>query len=192
MAKCADCGFLAKYCPGNQIPTPNYFEMDTLARETGKAFQHPAHSAGGLAPSYPVCFRRVAEFEDTFKGFKVESQQDPNKLFELLQQERSCSLWWEYSPGLDPKEHLQDLRMNQLELDRQKFQKQMADDQTALMLKLDTDQKRINEKNRLFQWILLGVAVLEIIVSALQVLYPAGLPWFQKPIPSILPIQGGF
>ena len=70
--------------------------------------------------------------------------------------------------------------MLELELKRQEFEKQMADDQKALMLKLDADQKEINRKNRLFQWLLFGIAVVEIIVGLLQVLYPTGLPWFQK------------
>ncbi len=74
--------------------------------------------------------------------------------------------------------------MQQLELDRQKFEKQMADDQRAIMLKLDKDQKnlveRLDSKNRRIQYLLMGIALVEIVVGILQLFYPAGLPVFTR------------
>src|SRR6476661_7223845 len=142
MAKCSECGFLSKYCPGIHIPTPNFFEMDIHARTTGKAFQHTVTQLSGPRESYPVCFRQVPEFENTFDVFKNPGgQQDPRVLLPLLQQERSCSLWCEYVPGLDPKEHFAFMKFQELELKRQQFEQRIADDHKALVLQMDTANK---------------------------------------------------
>ncbi len=79
----------------------------------------------------------------------------------------------------------QQMRLLELENMRKSFEKQMAADQNAIMLKLDADQKALIEKhdrrNKLIQWVLGVMAGVEIIVSSLQLLYPTGLPWLQKP-----------
>src|SRR6185436_20538026 len=152
MEQCITCGFLCKHVPDGDIPTPKFFEMDSANRKSGEVFRHTVNSFRGSVYAHPMCFRGI----DTVNR-ELETASDSNTRFlEIATKERQCGKWILYEHGFSPKDHLQDLRMNELELKRQQFQKQMADDQNNLMLKLDADQKVINRKNRLFQWILFG------------------------------------
>lgn len=66
---------------------------------------------------------------------------------------------------------------SELELKREQFEQRMATDQKQLMQTLDTGNKRVQ---LILGIVLGGIAVVEILVGLLQVIYPTGFPWLQK------------
>ena len=181
--RCVSCGFLSKFDMENQGPPPYIYEMPPKDRSSGAMswVRIGNYHVTGPSPQCYVNTAKILEEIDLYIQTEKRREEGASKAFN---RDRQCLKWHLYTPGFSPQQHLEEERMLDLEFQRQKFQKQMADDQKAIMLKLDADQKeiiRLNDiRNRWFQWILAGIAVLEIFVGLLQVLYPSGFPLLQN------------
>ena len=74
--------------------------------------------------------------------------------------------------------HLQDLRMNELELNRQKFEVKMQDDNKAFMNELHSSNRNLQ----------IALAVVVAIFAIAQMAFPNGWPWLMRILGS-LPIE---
>lgn len=185
---CYSCGFLAKHCPGRNVPTPRFFEVEQYERESGRMFEQ-AVTASGPWECAIICYRNAAEAGNDFVIFQDRAGRDAKKALEVIHKPRNCSKWYQYTPGFAPAEHLTDLKMNELELRRQEFEH-----------KMDSDNKRftamLDQRNRRFQIVLaivLGIfAMAEVAAAFVQVAFPNGWPWLMRllgsyPDPPIYP-----
>jgi len=132
MEKCITCGFLCKYVPGDDVPMPKFFEMEKEEREKSLAFR-PTITYRGDVASVPACFRGVDDVQSNFASITSRSPSD--KFYEIINRNRQCKKWKQYDPGFSPIDHLQEWRMNELELKRQEFEKNMAQNHTNVLLK---------------------------------------------------------
>jgi len=173
---CYTCGFLAKHCPGRNVPTPRFFEVEQYERESGRMFEQAVASSGPWECAI-VCYRNAAQARNDFVIFQDRAGRDAKKALEVIHAQRDCSKWYQYTPGFNPAEHLTDLRMNELELKRQEFEHKMDRDNKQFTAMLD-------ERNRKFQIILaivLGIfAIAEVAAAIIQVAFPSGWPWLMR------------
>lgn len=180
--RCSSCGFLSKFDRVYSGPPPNVYEMPPRDRSTGESTQIRLDS-GREITTFPHCYLDVYDIWGTIDQTRRKTQNtEPLAAMEVFSADRGCPKWHRYTQGFSPQEHLGEIRMQKLELERQQFEQKMANDQNTFMTNLDS-------KNKTFQLILGlvlgGIALIEIFVGALQVVYPAGWPWLQKIVGSL-------
>lgn len=191
--RCISCGFLSKYNVHHNGPPPYFYEMPENDRNSGQ-MSGIRLDAGREIQGFPQCYVNA---EDLWREIDLGKREGKNEYLHargVFEKDRKCPKWHRYTPGFSPQEHLEELRAQELELKRQEFEQRMAADQKELMRKLDSGNKRVQ---LILGLVLGGIAVVEIIVGLLQVLYPTGFPWLQnlfgiKPPapPSISPMSG--
>lgn len=103
--KCAECGFLGSR---NHI-TRQLEETELLTREQGV---FPTH-LGEPTHEPPACSRRVADLwsEAGIKNWPIDFKTYTQKIYSAIQEERNCTSWVEWIPGLTPKEHMEMLEI---------------------------------------------------------------------------------
>ena len=174
MEKCITCGFLCKHVSGSYVPTPKFFEMDADDRRTGRVFQHTIDTLRGPGYAHPACFRMV----DSVRAELEPIANKTDRFLEIATRERKCGKWALYEAGFSPMYHLQDLRMNELELNRQKFEVKMQDDNKAFMNELHSSNRNLQ----------IALAVVVAIFAIAQMAFPNGWPWLMRILGS-LPIE---
>lgn len=131
--KCLECGFLSlRFDPWGS--GPQYAEVAVERRVRGALF----HVADPQHERYaqPCCLRGAIQFVDEL----APSGWSPSKphikaeepLLRILNNERTCSKWSKYVPGMDPGRMLEGLMFEaleeKLENNRQKWELMMAED----------------------------------------------------------------
>ena len=180
--RCRSCGFVAKHQRKfmYRIPGRTYFLVEDDERFPGAGqgdvftymFDPDKGREGGTALTELVCFVRAADFALT-KG--VEEARA------ILNEDRKCLDWYPFRPGLDPYEHLEEQKMQDLERRREKVNLQLAS--------LTEEIAKIAAR----QW---WVSLLALIVGALVVLIAAWLfqgdtnvnVFLPTPAPSPIPV----
>jgi len=174
--RCVSCGFLSKFNRHYDGPPPYVYEMPPRDRESGERTQIRLDSGREIA-GFPQCYVGEAKIWEEIDALRRKTGKNEfEAATEVFNENRRCPKWHPYTQGFSPQEHWEELRMQELELKRQAFEKRMADDQKAFMAKLDTGNKQVQ---LILGLVLGGIAVIEIIVGVLQVLYPTGWPWLQ-------------
>lgn len=160
---CYNCGFLSRKDVLNTHLTL-FYEISEEDRTNGHFF--PFSSLGA-----PRCFRGVdvgGEIRDStgLPDYPIrteEHQQRQNAAGKkVLEAARECELWFPYTPGMSPKEHLEEYKMLQLEQERRGWQEPL--------LKMQQDLSRRPTKREFW----LGVAVL---IATLLVATPDSVLW---------------
>ncbi len=130
--QCKGCGFLCvqidhrsdRYSSAGSM----YFRIDNEGRETGKAFTQPKpHDLNDWWAVQPVCFRghediphRIAAAQ-TSRGLKGSDDRVKFAL-EVFAEPRVCAKFTPFIPGMSPEWHLQEVRADELERDRRRFE----------------------------------------------------------------------
>lgn len=146
--RCATCGFYgqAVASPVSE-PAPGLQEISGPYRKAGRM---PATNRF----SGPACLREAADlYEEVKQAADARSPappevvfipRDPETLLAITGRDRRCPDWYGYQPGLDPKEHLDQMHMIQLEQARHEHQvalaKLQADSQASLEAVTKTTQ----------------------------------------------------
>jgi hypothetical protein len=149
---------------------------------------------------FPDCYVNAAHLWEEIADARKAGDSEYASVRNVLRRDRHCKHWYSYTPGFSPQWHLGEIKMQELELKRQEFERRMADDHKALLLQMETENKRflaiLDKGNKrvllILGFVLGGIAVLEIIVGLFQVLYPTGFPWLQDFFgikPPQLPLQ---
>ena len=123
--RCITCGFL---CRRDLINThlSAYYEITKENREGARFFSIYEHHA-------PSCFRGAAQILDEIQAItgvygipRAENDESvaaqSSAASAVVHQNRQCPSWFAYTPGLGPKEHLEEFRIQQIEDDRKAFE----------------------------------------------------------------------
>jgi hypothetical protein len=125
---------------------------------------------------FPQCYIRVCDvWEEILMVRRTGSALNAANR-EIFEKDRQCPKWHRYTPGFSPQEHLEDVRMTELELKRQEFE-----------LRLFEMNRRLNEQsersNKRVTCVLILFAIFEVLfgaASVLQLAYPEGWPWLMN------------
>jgi hypothetical protein len=168
--KCRSCGFLAKHgLPGMNLPSPRFFEVDPLERRAvffTHLFNHSLIYRNSFKTEL-VCFVGRADLMAELACLLEESEAIMLNARALLDRDRQCKGWYPFTPGFDPSEHLAELRRQQLEDDRRRFEeglsKRAEDLQTALASREEESQSRTSR-------LMTRLTVLAVALAAVQIL----------------------
>ncbi len=142
---CVSCGFLSKWSQGG--PGAGCYELDWTGRLDGKAYSHYLIFQGEII-TIPFCFQRVVNFEDAHEvGLQTPLLEERERATaEVFQRNRQCPKWHPYRPGLDPKEHLRELRMLEQEQRREEFEQKMEQDRRAFEERMEKERRAFEER----------------------------------------------
>ena len=119
--RCNECGFLARRgiqaWGGNRAWFEVYPEMRI---DPALAVDVPLGFDNRQIPAELVCFRFAPAFPAR-EVVRAALLRDPNAVRWALAERRDCSMWIDYNPGHDPKDHMTDQRLRSLEDDRRAF-----------------------------------------------------------------------
>lgn len=167
--RCVSCGLLAIH----QTESPRWHEATQDARGTGRL------DRGGTGyerdfNTWPACFRHAADLEAEARavieerGLSGDGRPGANQ--EVITRDRHCPAWYPYSPGFPPKEHLEELRMMQLEEARRSNDEKLANLQVGsqkAIAQIQADSKKIAEATQSFTTTWTYVAVVIAVVAVI-------------------------
>lgn len=110
--------------------------------------------------------------DDRFDSTTPERNEAAKAVFNKLRPE--CHKWFPYTPGLSPREHLQEFQMQQLENDRRAFEERLDNSNKQFLAGLEHERRQWEKDagkwpNRLM-WAVIALAVAEVVsnVPAIQ------------------------
>ncbi len=122
--RCVGCGFLGKHDRRRETNQryPGTYEVEWLERaEPNKARHGVQPFANAAMPTELICYRGAAFIAD-----EIGDTDSNDAALKVIWADRKCKLWCKYIPGLDPKEHLMERRLDVLEQDRRDFQRALS------------------------------------------------------------------
>src|SRR6185369_11828653 len=167
--KCRSCGFLSKHaCRVTGLPSPRFYEMEHAEREEPPAMRsHSPFPIGLPHVTEPMCFLNKINLA------AVMVQQGDDALVAAILADQKCGGWYPYMPGLSTQEHYDKLTMQQLELDRQKFEERLAKrDEEVHTALVKAEQNFQLERDRIqqpTQKLMKRLTVLAVLLGILQV-----------------------
>ena len=188
--RCVSCGFFGKH-------KADWREVGAEHRADGWLYDN--EPGGGFNPA---CIRGAADLGREFFAklearrearqkageSDVDAEGNPNPkppstealLLEVLNLDRRCSEWYPYTSGFSPKEHVEELRMMQLEEDRRKHDMELANlqvraqaDSRAISESLVTVAERTERFTGRWTYAAFGVAVVALLVVVANYIFPA-------------------
>jgi len=129
--RCISCGFLGKQDRRREtsVRYPGTYEVEWLERaEPAKARKGVATSANASMLTELVCYRGVV-----FLPAEIGDTDSNEAALAALQADRKCAVWIKYLPGHDPKEHMAERRLHELEGDRNAFQRALTTESNKLV-----------------------------------------------------------
>jgi ElaB/YqjD/DUF883 family membrane-anchored ribosome-binding protein len=97
----------------------------------------------------------------------------------IINRDRGCPEWYPYTPGFSPKEHLEELRMRQLEEDRRKhdlelarLQREAEERSQAVAEALRAATEATGRFTTKWGYIAVGIAILALLLVAAGYLFP--------------------
>lgn len=178
---CYNCGFL---CRKDVLNThlALFYEISEEDRKNGRFFTL-------ASPGAPRCFRGVdigREITDAtgLPDYPIrtdEHQQKQNAAAkQVLETNRQCKLWFPYTPGMSPKEHLEEFKILEMERDRKEWQERLEANRREWQKELVALEKRENKRiNRVMIWLAVAAAILAVaeVAAAVSSLTPDSLLW---------------
>lgn len=140
--RCVSCGFLAKYArTPDVLHVDLYLEVNLDQRQRGDLC---APISSGVRTA-PVCLKHVIPLS-SLVDHKAKTLSGDLQLAarEIISEDRQCVRWYPYAPGFTPKEHAEQLAMQQLETDRRQFEKELF----ALSQKVQEDSRAIADATK--------------------------------------------
>lgn len=178
---CVSCGFLSKhalYRGANPIPLPRSYEIDRAERMLGRAFEHAPYRSDSNIKTDLACYRKAAELSSEIVGYmESEHVTDLVAARHVITKDRHCASWYQYTEGLSPQQHLEQLKTEELEAARKKLEVELF----AMSQKVQNDSKAIAETSlkiakaneeflgRIRLWVLLLAAFQFVMIVALAV-----------------------
>lgn len=169
--KCASCGFLAKYRDGQ------WWEASIEDRAAGNLSQGgaPHYSIPNCAPNCFVWANDVFFEYGTALG-EAEHEGDPahrtreQATLHVIQRDRHCESWFPFQNGMAPQDHYRELRMLELEQERETLQVRLA----------EMDRRADQRADRLARLSLVSAGILGLagiviaVIAVVATLYPDG------------------
>ncbi len=112
---CLSCGFLAKApaVESKYTSIPPFQEIAYGERDIGGVWSQPGSSKG--TDAVVICFRLVPDFVEDLRKELQEGADGERISQAVIRKDRDCCKWYPYTPGFTPKEHLEELKIAQLE-----------------------------------------------------------------------------
>jgi hypothetical protein len=191
--RCVSCGFVGRHAF-------EWYEVSQDERDTGRLYT--ATPDGRRSRTTLGCIKNAANLVQE-RGEKltirlagrpiadaegiVDVAAEYGALRDVLTTDRQCSKWYPYTQGFSPKEHVEELRMMQLEEDRRKHdlslaQLQSQSDERAVSIAESLHQVTVSLKDVTVEtgrfttkwtYIAFAVAALAVIGVYLTYLFPA-------------------
>jgi hypothetical protein len=121
--RCWTCGYLAKY----RTPNNTYHEVsiDERVQCSKRLFLHRLDGSSGYydVDAKPECFVRAYPIGDDIACISPDVANRFGEIDKILHLERNCSEWRPHIPGFNPRDHLEDYKMIELEKDRRRFER---------------------------------------------------------------------
>lgn len=187
--KCITCGFLSSRPIAPTPALPGYYEFTEQDRKTGEAKLY-VESVSRRADAMPVCFRQVAQLESEATTLSSSGQglTTYQARVEIISKDRNCKDWYPYTPGIEPKEHLNKLEMERLEQQRKEFELKLEESRKKFDLELFAISQRVQENSRLVAeraerfnkrvtFFFIVLALLEVLATLAALAFPDGIPW---------------
>ena len=149
MGRCVNCGFLGKRDKNATVSA--CYEASAVDRLTGSLT-----SLGVLIATRPWCFVGKAFFHAELAEIGAK-EYEADKVKELIEKDRNCSSWYKWTEFISPKEHFEELKMEELEQRRRKFEFEL----------FNMNKKITDNSNRVMIWL----AVCAIIFAAAEVFF---------------------
>jgi hypothetical protein len=149
--RCVNCGFLAKRTrsdPSNRASTPKYYEVESEARKNGEVWSYVQDSRIGPIGTEPFCFRQAAQIADEILSITGQFGSDRMAARDVFVKDRNCKSWYRYNPGLNPKDHFDQMNMELLENARRDFELRLEKDRKEFDLRLFEISQKIQEDSR--------------------------------------------
>lgn len=108
LVQCRTCGFFAKQAgiaPTGLGDKP-YYEIPRRERDTRIDLSSIRDTSFGLIPRLLACFKHAYDLNTEAEATNAEA---------VARADRECPWWYQYSSGMSPREHLEELRMYKLE-----------------------------------------------------------------------------
>jgi hypothetical protein len=146
--QCLTCGFLGKRIVQHSRMWP-VFEADPSDRQSGNLFTQATATASHNETA-PFCFRHKADLiSEVKRGVADQGEWDriPYDLRQtvalaVIEKGRGCPAWFPYTPGFTPKDHLEDLKMQELEQRRREFEQGVEERRQAFEARLEADRRK--------------------------------------------------
>lgn len=137
VGRCETCGFFSKHGRDISAPPPRFYEVEIPDRTNFNEIFTYYGSNRQHVGCETVCFRRKVNFMREIRKLQG-TQEQGNRLVEMVRENRKCGAWWPYMPGFSPMEHYTEFHMMELEQrrkdyesglenDRRRYEKDMAD-----------------------------------------------------------------
>ncbi|MGD9728163.1 MAG: hypothetical protein AB7G68_11825 [Nitrospiraceae bacterium] len=171
--RCISCGFLSKFDLHYSGPPPYVYEMPQRDREYGQTSAIRLEAAREIQ-GFPQCYVNVSNlWGEINKATRAEGLDAFTASRQAFSKDRRCPKWHRYTPGFSPQEHLEEIRMTELEQKRQEFELKLFEMNRSLNDKADASNWRVTK------W-LMFFAFLEVLFGAAQLAYPDGWPWLMR------------
>lgn len=174
--RCISCGLLAKHSKA----LDEYYELPQHERLGADVniFVHIKERRSNAPQVDIVCFVRAADLEA--ETMIASKSCDAEAAIKILRSERNCARWYPYTQGRSPKEHLEELNMQQLEQSRRDFELKLFE----LSRKIQEDSKTIAHDSYKFgrrvSWAIIFFTVVQLLIATLSLAYPNGMPWLMR------------
>jgi hypothetical protein len=149
--RCVNCGFLAKRTRRDQVnraSTPMYYEVEDHARESGEVSSYLQNPIAGPIGTEAFCFRNAADIKGEIDARFKEGDDDKRITLAVFEEDRKCTSWYRYNPGLSPKDHFDIMNMELLEKSRREWEMRLETERKDFDLKLFEASQKIQESNR--------------------------------------------
>jgi hypothetical protein len=183
--RCYDCGLLG----GRPPQTLQYYELSKEMRFQGKVFRYSSDPVNIASEEVePACIAEAANILFEIKQWKHEytgKGRADNDLLEegasiVMDKDRKCPHWFKYQPTFSPREHLEEYKMQSLEQERRKFEKELFE----LGQRVQTESAKQTRDNKVVAIIVGIVVVILMLMQLVEVWYfskrPAPAP--QQPV----------
>jgi hypothetical protein len=165
--RCQTCGFLSKHAvPGfKSLPTPTFYEIEMVERYFGLVFKHVPDLSVGEVPTEPACFvSAIPRFYDAMSPYLERGDPLEDAAKHAFLEDRHCKEWFPYTQGRSPKEHLEELKMLQLEQRRQEFEERMEKDRRDFESKLDElNREERRRTDNVMKWLAFAGIVFSVV-----------------------------
>jgi len=181
--RCVSCGFLAKFDLHYSGPPPYIYEMPPKDRGTGERSGIRLEAAREIT-GFPQCYVNAFDLWNEIRTAVQDGNNEFAAARQVFDSDRHCSKWHRYTQGYSPQEHLEELRVQELESKRQEFEHRMEVDKKNFELKLfKMGQELAQRHQRVNFWLAVALgsfAIVEAIATVLQLRFPNGWPWLTK------------
>ncbi len=155
--RCVNCGFLGKRSPRFDEKCFHASEKDRIS---GRLNQHTTLEGNvGTFTTIPWCYVGKADFQTELGGIAATAFQ-PDKMREIIEEDRKCPSWYPWREFATPKEHFEESMMLAMEKRREEFEQHMEQERRDWEFKLEQLSKEERKRtNKTMKFLAIGAII---------------------------------